>query len=189
MGKIKFKFVFSVILLSAHPASADLLVLDDFLNNAMTRNYEIREARLALKEAEGRKAEVWGSFFPQISAGYSKNYIDRNQEITMQMPLVTPGGDTVYEEVSIQMGQKENQAANITVNLPVYTFGTVRGAYDITKESLKIEQKIYSSRRNRVICDVKKAFSRVLLAQEIVSVSRRQVSLMDENFNMPRKPV
>ncbi|MDA3792690.1 MAG: TolC family protein [Elusimicrobia bacterium] len=181
--KIKFSVTVFLILLSSE-VGAKGLTLNDFLKSAIKRNYEIREAGAAVEKAEGQKAEMWGMFFPQFSASYSKNYINRDQELSMSMPLVTPSGQIVYEEVEIRMGQKENQSAEITANIPVFTFGSIRGAYVISKEALKIENKIYSSKRNNVIGNVKKAFYRVLLAREIVDAARRQVLLMEENLNM-----
>ncbi|MEA3505999.1 MAG: TolC family protein, partial [Elusimicrobiota bacterium] len=189
MKRIKLKLIITAffIFVSFASSAAETMDLDSFLESALEHNYELVQSRAAVEKAEGQKSEMRGNFFPNLSAGYTANYIDRDQEISMSMPLATPAGDIVYEDVSIEMGKKENRSADVTASMPLFTFGKIRGGYNIASKSLEIERSRYRARRDRVISDVKKSFYRVLLAEEIVSAAQRQVSLMEENLDMTRR--
>ncbi|MGM0441508.1 MAG: TolC family protein [Elusimicrobiota bacterium] len=163
------------------------LTLEDFLNKAVVNNYDIRISRQEVEEAEGEKKEIWGNFFPSISASYNQLYMDKIQQVDFEMPLVTPTGDIVYEEVDIDMGQKDIYEGKISVQQPVFTFGTISGSHKIAKRAKEIQQKKFFQKKKEIQPRVRKAFYGVLMAKDMVEISKKQKELMEENLKITKK--
>ncbi len=160
------------------------LTLDDFISEALTNNYDIRIIRQEVKEAGGTKRELWGNFFPAFSASYNQLYMDKVQQVDFEMPLVTPSGDIIYEKVDIEMGQKDIYEAKLSLQQPVFTFGAISNSYKISKKALNIQKKKQSRAKIELIPEVRKAFYRVIMAQDMVDIYQKQKELMEDNLKM-----
>ncbi|MFC2061161.1 TolC family protein [Elusimicrobiota bacterium] len=192
-NKIKFsqkicRLVILITILQVSGISAkDALKIGDFLDSAMEKNYDLLISRQSVIQAEGQKKEAWGRFFPNLSASYSYNYMDIDQVFTTQFPMITPTGEIIYEEVNIEMGQKDNYKTMLSMQAPIFTFGGIRSSYLLLKHAMELEKKRHSQFKQKLTSQVKKAYYSVLLMMEIVEIAKKQKGLMEENLETTKK--
>ncbi len=173
----KCKIILFFILISFLPifsVNAEELTLKDFAENALRDNYDLRVSRKTVLKAEGQKLEMWGNLFPQISARYNYTYVNKDMEII------------ISEDFSIPMGQKDMYEARLSFRQPVYTFGTIKNSYLISKDALDIEIRRQKQLKNKVISNVRKTYYRVLLMMNAVDIVKMQKSLMKENLKITK---
>lgn len=178
----KITAVASLSILAVAPSNAGELGIQDFISLAQRNNYDIRIAEENLRSAEGRKAEAFGAFFPQLAAGYSQNYINRPTEMEFSMPLPGPGGSIIYETASISMGQKDNYQAQVSMNMPLFTGGALRNAHRMASEAYEIEKEKYRSIELNVTSGIRRAFYGYILASEIKEIIEYQNSKFEDNL-------
>jgi len=183
------KSIFFIVLIicSIKFVSASALTLDDFINSALKNNYDLRISRQLVLKAKGQKNESWGGFFPSLTLSYSSNYINRSQEMTVSFPVVTGSGQIAYEEASIELGQKDSYKGQLMLNVPVYTFGSLRNSYLISRYAYEIENEKNEGMKLQTVAGVRKAFYRVLLMRELLNIAAHQKALMEENLRITKR--
>lgn len=163
------------------------LGMEDFVNSAVKNNYQILLSRQSVRASKGEKTASWGRFFPRLSLEYSSAYIDKPQEFKIDFPVGSSGGEVIYKEASIEMGQKDNYQGRISVYQPIFTFGNISTSYAIADDAYRIQKTRKKNLRIQVISEVRKAFYRVLFFNEMVDILTRQKTLMEENLDITEK--
>ncbi len=188
--KIIFLFLTSAVLFCAGPARlfSRPLEMEDFLSSALENSFALRRAREKARGAEGSRSEALGSFFPSFSASWQGTYTDTVPEMEFVMPVAVDPitGNFIFEESTVEMGQKEAYSARIQLRQPLFTFGLIRGGYALSSYAHQIQTLDYQRQRDVIEAEVKQLFYGFLLAREMVDIAREQKSLMEENLNSTR---
>jgi len=153
---------------SARTAVADTLELsvDQAVAMALERNEDVKLALAEYDKARGRKQEAYAGALPNITfqGGYTRN---------IQRPVIFfPNPDT-DETMKIEIGEKNDFLATLSLVQPLYAFGRIGGAIRIADYYLKSSRKQVADARQRVALEVEEAYYGVLLAREAARISRQ----------------
>ncbi len=175
----------AVLLSAPFPAAGQELALEDFIRSALENNFSLAAAGKRAEASAGARSEALGMFFPSLSASARFSYTDTVPVMDFVMPVMADPvtGQLFYEEMSVEMGQKENYSARLQLRQPVFTFGQIRGAYLIASNACKIDRARYRRQKDILKAEIKKLFYSLLLAREMVDIAEKQLALMQDNLD------
>ncbi len=191
MSKTKiYLFCSAFLFLLSSPAAADRkLNLDDFVRSAMDNNHYLSASRSRAAAAAGARSEALGGFFPSFSLSARASYTDTVPEMEFVMPVMADltTGLLIYEEMAVEMGQKENYSAQLQLRQPIFTFGMVSGSYGISSRAHLMELASYRRHQDKIAGEVTKLYYGFLLAGEMSEIARKQKELMQDNLEITRR--
>ncbi len=172
-----------IMLLSTITTAGELkpplqITLDKAIAMALEQNRDILIADQDRFKADAQVGEAWADALPQItvSGQYTRNLKKPVLFLPPDNPF-NPSGSTVMFEIgsdnAYQMGASVSQPLfSRKVGVALDAAGTYR---DYTEEAFRATQQ-------GVVCQVKKAFYLVLLAQKLVDANRQGLDVVKANF-------
>lgn len=165
-------------LMSAQDNSETIrLNLDKSIELALNNNHDLRKSELDRQKALEQVSEAWGSaLFPKIDASASYNRAIKLPVFTFQVE--TPEGPVTQ---SFKMGADNTFSAAVNFEQTLFS-GSVFLAVSTAKVYASISDKAFKATRENMIAHVKKAYYSVLVAKEVVELSRLNLKLSQDNL-------
>ncbi|MBN2585842.1 MAG: TolC family protein [Candidatus Fermentibacteraceae bacterium] len=163
------RFLLTVFMLAALPAGA--VTLQEAVGIALDSRGDVQSALMSFQSAgwESRNADLW--FLPQVSGqlAFSRNF--DVQELSL------PGIGT------IPMGSEYTSLAGITVSIPIFVAQGPAGSRMASRaEDLSMHQA--RAAEMDAVVEVVRAFYGVLLASEMMDVSREALDIAEEGYRL-----
>jgi len=150
------------------------LTLDDAVELGLRNDETYLIAKEELDRAAGQIREAWAGALPQL--GFDGRYT-RNIEI----PEVVIGSE------SIKFGTSNNYSLGLTLIQPIYLGGKVGGGLKIAKYYRSYADYKLRQTRNDVMYQVKQAFFRAKLANDVVAIYDDAIKQAELNLTNVRK--
>lgn len=181
------------LMLSQTLLQAQVVVLD--LNQArelaLTNNLSIKTAREEVNKARARLFESRTNFLPSLSGFSSLQHAWDIQEMLMKNfikdmmgPAAPPG---MPEYVRISFGVDNTVAYGLNLNQPLYTGGTIRLSYQMSKRALEMAEAQYQLTEQKVLSDVASNFYSALFARSAVNVIEEALRSAEHNLEQVQK--
>jgi outer membrane protein TolC len=155
------------------------MTLDDCISRALDKNLSILEGEEAVSEAIGGIAEARSGFLPNLSLSGSYNFVEGVPAISFPIP----GTNQVQE---IEADFTRDYSFQLLLSQPLYTGGSLKGAYRIAKRSHEIAKIDLTGREADAALAVIEAFYGLLLARESVEVTRQSIENAEEFLRVVR---
>lgn len=169
--------VFSGIISAQDNNEVIKLNLEKSIELALENNHDIRKAELDRQKALEQVDEAWGTaLFPKIDAAASYNRAIKLPVFTFQVE--TPEGPVTQ---SFRMGADNTLSASLSVEQTLFS-GSVFLAVSTARVYANISDKAFKATRENMIAHVKKAYYSVLVAKEVVELSRQNLKLSQDNL-------
>jgi len=167
-------------LLGLEGAELRPLPLDEALEIALARSREIREARLAVEEAEGVVTEAWSSVYPRVdvSAGLTRNISPPVSFLPRVFfdPSADPG-----ELVPVSFGLDNVWSSTLSLEQPLFEAQAFIGVGAAGRfRSLQDEQ--LRGRIQEVVTRVRTTYYELLLAEEQARLIQRSLERVVESL-------
>ncbi|GLU43038.1 TolC family protein [Allomuricauda sp. NBRC 101325] len=152
--------------------------LDQAITYALEHNYSAINADRDLDDAQKQKWETIASGLPQINGAVS--YQNQLKQPVSQIPAEFFGGEPgTYQEVIF--GQSQSMSASATLRQQIFDGSYIVGV-QATKTFLDYSQNSKEKTELDVRRSVVEAYGNVLLAQESVRISERNVNTLEQNL-------
>ncbi len=176
------KTLISLLLLLPVLVSAQDTIPSFSLNQAilyaLEHNYNAINADRDLDDAQKQKWETIASGLPQINGAV--NYQNQLKQPVSQIPAEFFGGEPgTYQEVVF--GQSQSMSASATLTQQIFD-GSYLVGVQATKTFLEYSQNSKEKTELDVRRSVVEAYGNVLLAQESVKISERNVNTLQQNL-------
>lgn len=150
------------------PAAAqarDTVSLADAIAEALDRNPAVRQARAAVRVADGQVREAWAMALPDInaSASYQRNFLVQEQIFEFN-----------GEVIRARFGFENNWAAGFTVNQPLFQADVFIGVGAAGKYRA-LERERARGTAQRVVTDVRQAYFTALAQLELARLNESGV--------------
>lgn len=153
------------------------LNLEKSIELAMNNNHDLRKAELDRKKALEQVSEAWGSaIFPKIDATASYSRAIKLPVFTFQVE--TPEGPVTQ---SFKMGADNTLSASVNFEQTLFS-GSVFLAVSAAKVYASISDKAFNATKENMVAQVKKAYYSVLIAKEVVELSKLNLKLAQDNL-------
>jgi len=174
--KRRVMFLSLVIFLSfLGQAQGKALTLEEAIKMALSNNKEILIAKEKVKEAEQALRIAKGGYFPNLGLDVTYTHLSEVPSLSLPGP---PGG------LEIEMGKQDSYLSKLTLTQPLYTSGrlglTCRQA---ELNCQKVKEDLVSC-QNEVIFQVKEAFYSVILAQDVLKVTRQALKQAERHLKV-----
>ncbi len=160
------------------------LGLEEALRLALDRNRELREARLAVEEADGQVTEAWSNVYPRIEVSGA---LTRNISPPVSfLPEIffNPDGDP-DELVPVAFGRDNQWSSTISLEQPIFEARAFIGVGAAARyRALQDEQ--LRGRVHQVATRVRGAYYELLLAEEQARLIERSVDRVVESLQETR---
>lgn len=157
-------------LLATLPAPAagqapDTVSLADAIAEALDRNPSVRQARAAVRAADGQVREAWAMALPEINASvsYQRNFLVQEQIFEFN-----------GEVIRARFGFENNWSAGFTVNQPLFQADVVIGVGAAGKYRA-LERERARGTAQRVVTDVRQAYFAALAQLELARLNESSV--------------
>ncbi|SDQ18021.1 TolC family protein [Flagellimonas zhangzhouensis] len=152
--------------------------LDQAITYALEHNYSAINAERDLDDAQKQKWETIASGLPQINGAVS--YQNQLKQPVSQIPAEFFGGEPgTYQEVIF--GQSQSMSASATLRQQIFD-----GSYIVGVQATKTFLAYSANSKEKTELDVRRsvveAYGNVLLAQESVRISERNVNTLEQNL-------
>jgi outer membrane protein len=146
------------------------LSLEESVQLALARSLSLHAAKEGILEAEARKNEAGGAFFPQINTSYSFTRLNTPPSFNFPglPPLVPPS--------TMITGTEENYNWALELKQPLFAGGAIRAGYEIGLIGADMARSNIRTVQADIIREVKVAYFRILKAARIVNVARQSVT-------------
>ena len=164
-GRIRLCFMlallFATSLVSALPAGAAELTLDDCIARALRHNTGLRAARAGQDIAEQGVVAARAGFLPNVSATVTSRELDN------------------FGAASGAGIDGNNTAASLTVAQPLFTFGKRSSAYELAQ--LGVDDAVHAETvaANELVYQVTQTYQDALLAREMIRIAEDALALAD----------
>jgi outer membrane protein TolC len=155
------------------------MTLDDCISRALERNLTILEGEEAVTEAAGGIAEARSGFLPNLSLSGSYNFVEKVAPLGLPDPITG-------QEMDFEADFTRDYSFQLMLSQPLYTGGSLTGAYRIAKRSHEIAEIDLRSREADAALAVIEAFYGLLLARESVEVTRQSIEMAEEFLRVVR---
>jgi outer membrane protein TolC len=163
-----------VLILSGAILAQDTLSLDlnKSVNLALKFNHDLKIARLDKQKADEQVTEAWGSsVYPKLSGFVNYNRAIKRGEISIETPFFSG---------SFPQGTENTMTVGASLEQPLFT-GAIFLAVKIAQTYADIQDKMVDATTSEVIVNVKKAYYSVLLADEVLNLSKLNLQLAEDN--------
>lgn len=177
--KIATLIMFVIITSSGLSAQSKKISIDDAVNIALENNRDIKIALLSHKQSDEKVTEAYGNLLPNISAEGS--YIRNTKLPVFYLPsdfFGIPGG----RSIPVEIGEKNVYEGYINFQMPVYNAAIYPGikAANINK---KINRENIRAVKSRTVTETKKAYLRVLVLQQQLTLINQCVERGEQRLN------
>ncbi|MFO7445902.1 MAG: TolC family protein [Ignavibacteriaceae bacterium] len=170
MRLILFIILFSTLRLFGQDTL--VLNLEKSIELAIKHNHDLKLARLDKAKADEQVDEAWGSsVLPNISGN-----VDYNRAIKRGVIIIDAPGFSG----SFPQGTENTLTFGATLEQPLFT-GAVFLAVRVAKTYADIQSKLVNATEADVIVNTKNAYYSVLLAKDVLELSRLNQNLAQEN--------
>ncbi len=160
------------------------MALDEALAIALERSRELREARLAVEEADGQVSEAWSAVYPRIELSGS---LTRNISPPVSfLPEIffNPDGDP-DELVPVAFGRDNQWGSTLSLEQPVFEARAFIGVGAAARfKALQDEQ--LRGQVHQVTTRIRRAYYELLLAEEQARLIERSVDRVAESLDETR---
>lgn len=145
------------------PAAAPL-TLAEVVRAALDGSREIRQARLALDQADDQVREAWGSVYPTVDA--SANYVRNVSPSVSFLPAIFLNPNAGPDElIPVQFGADNVWSSAVNVDQPLFDAAAFIGV-GAAGRYRSLQEEMLRSRTQSVITRVRTLYYDLLLAQE-----------------------
>lgn len=199
---ILFGVLFTTLIEAESPS---VFTLDEAIKYALNNNKSILASKEGVKSAEAGKMIAGGSFLPQINASGSYTRLDKTASLdmafpkygTLQMPVYDNSDNVIgytivpgvigADTFNIQMSQLNNYVTQLSVQQPIFTWGKIINAYQISNLNLNATRESYRKDKNELILNVTKSFYGILVLQELVKVTEESYKQVERHIGVIEK--
>ena len=164
-----------ILLFFLGQAQGKALTLEEAIKMALSNNKEILIAKEKVKEAEQGLRIAKGGYFPNLGLDVTYTHLSEVPSVSLPGP---PGG------LEIEMGKQDSYLSKLTLTQPLYTSG--RLSLTLRQAELncqKVKEDLVSC-QNEVIFQVKEAFYSVILAQDVLKVTRQALKQAERHLKV-----
>jgi outer membrane protein len=156
------------------------LNLDQCLQMAYQNNKALLQLEEKINAAQYKIEEARSGFFPQLSFTGSYTRLGR-------VPGFDFGGmsfgDIQIPASKAELGTANNYNLVLSLQQPLFTWGRIRGGYDISKYGLSLTQEEYRKTRQGIKFNVVSSFYNVLLAKELIMVREESIARIEDHLS------
>jgi outer membrane protein TolC len=154
--------------------ATDTLTLAAAIGEALERSTTVREARAAVRNADGQVREAWASALPDItaSATYQRNFLI--QETFLPRIIFDPTADP-DELIGVKFGTENNWFAGVTVEQPLFQADVLIGI-GAAGRFRALETERARGLVQGVVTAVRQRYLDVLAAQELLRLNTESVN-------------
>lgn len=164
-------FIFSLSVFSQ--SNKFILTIDEAINLALEKNSELRIAKMEVEKSEQKLREARSGLFPKLDlSGQYQRFINKP---VIFLPPGSPFGQT------LEIGADNSYNASAQISLPLFALPLYQGI-GLASDALAIAEQNYSSVKNKIVKDVKKAFLAVILTRETKDVMQQSLKNAEDNF-------
>lgn len=164
-------FIFSLSVFSQ--SNKFILTIDEAINLALEKNSELRIAKMEVEKSEQKLREARSGLFPKLDlSGQYQRFINKP---VIFLPPGSPFGQT------LEIGADNSYNASAQISLPLFALPLYQGI-GLASDALAIAEQNYSSVKNKIVGDVKKAFLAVILTRETKDVMQQSLKNAEDNF-------
>jgi outer membrane protein TolC len=167
-----------LLLLSAAPAGAsaqarDTVSLADAIGEALGRNPSVRQARAAVRIADGQVREAWATVLPEVNAlaTYQRNLMVAKTFLPAYIFDPTAPLDSL---IGLQFNAENNWFAGVTVTQPLFQVDALIGVGAAGKYRA-LERERARGTAQRVVTDVRRAYLAALAQLELARLNQSSV--------------
>ena len=169
-------FFGSVVVSAQHDTLT--FTLDAAISKALANNWDIQLAKKDIERSQEQISEAYSNAFPRID--FTGNYTRNIMLPVLFIPPNNPFNPTPNTQ-TIELGSKNSFAATLGLTQVLYS-QKVNTAIKIAGEYANYSVIGEKAVKQSVTLSVKKAFYTILMAQEIVKVTRRSYESADANY-------
>ncbi|NIM02918.1 TolC family protein [bacterium] len=182
MIRIRVKVILSIIIFLASVSSLPCLAeetkeltLEKSIEIAFERNRQILAAKERLGIAKGELIVARAGFLPALSLGANYLRLGEGQKISVG------GGSEV-----VVRGQ-DTYTATATIEQPIFTWGRIKNSYRQASSNQRISEEDYRKERNLLRFKVTESFYNLILAGELLNLSRESYAQMERHLQQVEK--
>ncbi len=169
-----------IAVLPAPSAGAESLIdltLDRAVDVALENNREIIKAREETKRAKFQVTEAAAAAYPQINGQWTMDKNLKPQVFVIQFP--DEKGNLQKNRLKVGTDHQVNLGASLTQ--PIWIGGKVGTALEAAKIYRRMSDETYETVEQNVVNGVMNAFNGILLAQELVDITRESLELAEKH--------
>lgn len=161
------------------------LTLEAAKKIALENNPDIKIAKKELRQAELKLIEARANFFPTISAFSQLQHAWELPTVIMNNPFYDPVMNP-RKKLYFKMGTENNIAYGLSLQLPLFTGGSIYYGYKMALMNRDIAEAQLKSKEQEVISNVINAYYNVLFLQSMVKVTEEALEAATENLKQVR---
>jgi len=170
---------------SAEAAPGDTLALslEESVRLALANNASVRIGREKVNEAASAIDEARTAFFPQLTggAGYTRldtaPYIPTSRLMILGGAGTTSAGGAVPDRITL--GLPDNYSTSLELHQPLFTAGTIKKAYDISKLARNAAESELDGAASEIVFQTKKAYLECVQAQKLEEIAIETVKQLE----------
>ncbi len=161
-------------------SQVEVLTLDQCLDLALEKSQKIKEADKKVEKAKAELRAAAGALWPSLDymLGYSKL---SDPVVLGSKPKVVNGIPDFNNWETIE-GEDYGYAGSISLTQPLYTGGKLSGALKLAKLQLEIAKEDQRKTKQTLIYDVKSAYYKVWLAEQMAVVAQTSYDNMGHHY-------
>ncbi|MCK4352193.1 TolC family protein [candidate division WOR-3 bacterium] len=184
------------------------ITLDEAIERALEHNEGILVARNKITEAEAGVIIGRSGFLPKINIQGSYTRLAKLPSLEMAAPeygelqvpvfntLGIPTGYTIVpgvvgiDTMAFRMGEEENYLSRASLQQPLFTWGKILNAYQISKLNFEAEREDFRKQKNELVFNVTKSFYGILVLNELIKLTsdaytqtKRHVKVVEKRYN------
>ena len=172
-----FFFVAAVLMLTAVELEAEtgekapLLTVEESIQIALERNFDIQVAREEVQAALHRQKEATTAFLPSLKGEYSYRYLS-------EVPYA------VFDGRKIDFADQEQYHFTGTIEQPLFTGFATLSSYQLAKLGLNLAEIQLARARLDLILQVREAYFGILSAEKIHEVAEQSVQQLEAQLKV-----
>lgn len=162
-------FTFCVLLIPFGLHADEVIDLDRALDIALKKSPALDVTRSEVDAADARLTQTKSSYYPQLdaTAGYGHTWSE------------TAVGSTPGSSLELDY---DSYSAGISVDQYIFDFGQTQARVESSRQNLEASGKNYETSEKSLVRDVKSAYYEVLKYQQLVLVSKENLSLRKQQL-------
>jgi outer membrane protein TolC len=171
-------FCFTISVFPQQTADTLVLSLEDAISKAVENNWDIKIAQKEIQKSQEQIDEAYSNAFPRLEfAGqYTRN---------IKLPVLFIPPNTAFnpsnQTQTFELGSSNSLSATFTLSQVLYS-QKVNTAIKIAGEYSKYSIEGDKAAQNQIILSIKKSFYTILLAKQLVKVSKQNYEAAKANF-------
>ncbi|MBS1716304.1 MAG: TolC family protein [Armatimonadetes bacterium] len=138
-------------------AQTPALTVDEAVNIGIQNAFTVKATKIGYEKLRQRLREAYGALYPQIGLTYKTQYADLPTQLS----------------ADLNSSSRLQRLGQASLTFPVDINGTLRLGIKAADAGLRAQSYAMLAAENDVARDIRKAFYRVLQAQELVDVSQK----------------